>query len=95
MKNENLFIFAKITPKKEFYKDAKNAILSIVHKTLDEDGCYEFKLLFDEDNLYLYEEWKSLDVLEKHYEMPYIKEVFKSYESWLDKPMEIIKMKST
>jgi len=92
MKNNHLFIFAKITPKKEFKDNVRDAILSVIDKTLQEEGCFEFKFLFDEENFYLYEEWKDLNALELHYDMPYIKEVFKSYETWLSKPVEVIKM---
>ena len=93
MAKDHLFIFAKISPKKEFYKKAKDTILSVIDRILEEEGCFEFKLLYDEKHLYLYEEWKDLNALDLHYEMPYIKEVFVSYEQWLEKPVEIIKMK--
>jgi len=40
-----LYVFAKITPKKEHYDDAKRAILDIIPTTLAEKGCLQFDLL--------------------------------------------------
>ena len=90
----NLFVFAKITPKPKHFEEVKRAILHIVPATRDECGCIEFVLLEDgHGNLCLHEEWTDELALQAHYEMDYVKPVFKAYESWLMQPVEIIKMK--
>ncbi len=91
--NESIYIFAKITPKPEFYQKAKEAIASIIPMTRAELGCLEFTLhQNNEGSLYLYEQWTSSDALEQHYEMDYTKSVFESYQAWLANEPEITKL---
>lgn len=89
-----LHLFAKITPKEEHLSDAKSAILGIIQPTREETGCRHFELHegLTEDCLYLYEEWDSQAALDEHYAQPYTKAVFESYQQWLAKPVEVIKM---
>ncbi len=91
--NKHRYIFAKITPKAEFFKVAKSAIIEIIPRTLAEPGCLTFTLHEDEGgSLYLYEEWLSDDALQRHHDMAYTKEVFEAYKNWLVVTPEIIKM---
>ncbi|WP_444929267.1 putative quinol monooxygenase [Microbulbifer sp. SSSA002] len=90
--NEHLFIIAKISPKAEFFMQAKQAILSIVANTLEEDGCLKFAVHEDGKHLFLYEEWRSQEGLDKHYAMPYITPIFEAYQEWLKEPVEINKL---
>ncbi|WP_445362981.1 putative quinol monooxygenase [Microbulbifer sp. ANSA003] len=90
--NHNLFIIAKISPKAEFFIQAKQAILSIVANTLEEEGCLQFSVHEDGENLFLYEEWRSQEDLDKHYAMPYIAPIFDAYKEWLKEPVEINKL---
>jgi len=94
MSNNSLFVFAKISPKAEFFDDAKNAILNIVLQTREESGCIQFEVHENEekDELYLYEEWKSAKDLQSHHEKSYTLDIFKSYENWLARPVVITKM---
>ncbi len=95
MSQKNLFIFAKISPKSEFFENAKCAILDIVEQTRLETGCLQFELHEDHDEkcLFLYEEWESEAALEQHYQQPYTATVFESYKEWLASPVEVVKMK--
>ncbi|WP_444918774.1 putative quinol monooxygenase [Microbulbifer sp. JMSA003] len=90
--NKHLFIIAKISPKAEFFIQAKQAILSIVANTLEEEGCLQFSVHEDGENLFLYEEWRSQEDLDKHYTMPYITPIFEAYQEWLKEPVEINKL---
>ncbi|BBM01097.1 putative quinol monooxygenase [Microbulbifer sp. GL-2] len=91
--NHNLFIIARISPKTEFFEQAKQAILSIVANTLEEEGCLQFTVHEDGESLFLYEEWRNQDDLERHYAMPYIAPIFEAYQEWLKGPVEINKLK--
>ncbi|GEA11520.1 putative quinol monooxygenase [Alteromonas sp. KUL49] len=84
-------IFATITPKKEHFRDARAAILSILEPTRSETGCNQFDVHTDEEFsvLYLYEQWIDQAALKSHYEKGYTKRVFASYEHWLAKPVDI------
>ncbi|WP_444926430.1 putative quinol monooxygenase [Microbulbifer sp. TRSA002] len=90
--NKHLFIIAKISPKAEFFMQAKQAIRSIVANTLEEEGCLQFVVHEDGENLFLYEEWRSQEDLDKHYTMPYITPIFEAYQEWLKGPVEINKL---
>lgn len=89
-----LSVFAKISPKPEYFDDARNAVLGAISETLSEDGCLQFVLHegLKDKCLYLYEEWKSEEALALHYEMPFIKKIFEQYEAWLSEPVEVTKM---
>ncbi|WP_299580449.1 putative quinol monooxygenase [uncultured Microbulbifer sp.] len=90
--NKHLFIIAKISPKAEFITQAKQAILSIVAHTLEEEGCLQFAVHEDGERLFLYEEWRSQEDLDKHYAMPYITPIFEAYKEWLIGPVEVNKL---
>jgi len=91
--SDNLYVFAHIQPKSEYFKKAKNAILEIIPATLKENGCHNFTLHenIDTKSLYLYEEWTNQQALDTHYNMVYTKNVFNAYEAWLLKPVKILK----
>ncbi|WP_027707065.1 putative quinol monooxygenase [Zooshikella ganghwensis] len=90
--SDQLFILARITPKAEFFEDAKTAILKIITPTLKEKGCRQFIVHEGDISLYLYEEWDDQAALDNHYSMPYVVPVFESYKEWLAKPVEITKL---
>lgn len=91
--NKHTFIFAKITPKNEFFDAARDAITEIIPQTRNEAGCLEFTLHQDGDgSLYLYEEWTNDEALELHHSMDYTKAVFEAYKSWLAVSPEITKL---
>ena len=88
--SDNVYIFAKITPKPEFYDLAKAAIVEIIPQTRAEGGCIEFTLHEDTNgNLCLYEQWVDNQALQLHHDMAYTKSVFESYKTWLAAAPEI------
>lgn len=91
----NLFVFARITPKPEHFKDALQAIKAIMPSTLAEPGCHEFSLHEGEEDgrLYLYEHFEDDAALEAHHAKAYTRDVFEKYETWLAQPVEITKMR--
>ncbi|MGF1763678.1 putative quinol monooxygenase [Aliivibrio kagoshimensis] len=91
--NKHTFIFAKITPKPEYFEVSKEAIIEIISQTRNESGCLEFTLHEDgAGSLYLYEEWIDDNALKLHHEMGYTKAVFEAYTDWLATPPEISKL---
>jgi len=95
MSKKNLFLIANVLPKDEHFEDSKNALLSIIEQTLQENGCIQFELYDDKKYLYLYEEWLDKDALTQHYEEPYTKVVFNKCQKWLAQPVEIMKMEKS
>ena len=90
-------IFAKITPKPEFFEEAKQAILEIISQTRSEPGCKIFNLhiLVQENgtkSLCLYEIFESQRDYEYHHAQNYTKKVFEAYKQWLATPVEINKL---
>jgi quinol monooxygenase YgiN len=94
MSKNSLFVFAKISPKGEYFKNAKQAITRIIAQTQEESGCLQFEVHENEeqDTLFLYEEWRSADDLKEHHEKSYTQEIFENYKEWLAQPVEITKM---
>jgi len=87
-----LVIFARITPKQEYFNAAKEAVLKIIPTTLLEPGCRIFSLHEADGELILYEMWENEEALNLHHEQEYTKAVFAQYEYWLAKPVHIEKM---
>jgi quinol monooxygenase YgiN len=89
---EPLLLFAKISPKPAFLALAREAVLAIIDKTLEEPGCRRFALLEGQDDgcLYLDEEWEDDAALQAHYAEDYTQGVFKTY---LAKPVEAVKLR--
>ena len=91
--SQSTFVFAKITPKPEYFTQSRNAIEEIIPATKSEPGCLKFTLHEDgAGSLYLYEEWSDDDALDRHHAMDYTKAVFEAYKSWLVSSPEIIKL---
>jgi quinol monooxygenase YgiN len=93
---DRLTVFATIYPKKAHRAEAEAAILQIMEPTRAEAGCRRFDLLRqagDEEKLYLLEEWDDDAALEQHYAMDYTRAVFARYEAWLDRPVEVVKLR--
>ncbi|MDO6710393.1 MULTISPECIES: putative quinol monooxygenase [Aliiglaciecola] len=84
-------IFATITPKPQYFKYAKKAILGILGATRKEEGCLQFDVHTNqsETQLFLYEQWQDESALEQHYQQDYTKQVFTAYQDWLAEPVEI------
>lgn len=94
--NKPYIAFARIVPKPEHLNAAKEAILGLIPKTLEEPGCQVFTLHEPGDEsdeaLYLYEVFDDEDAFNFHHEQEYTKAVFKAYENWLAEPVEIKKL---
>ncbi|HBH90402.1 putative quinol monooxygenase [Ponticaulis sp.] len=86
-----LHVYAKITPKPEYYDRAKIAVESIVSATVKEAGCARFEFFTDLSgtSLHLVETWVDQAALDAHYAQPYTVSVFEAYQNWLAKPPEI------
>lgn len=90
-------IFAKITPKSEFFEEAKQAILDIIPQTLQEPGGKIFNLhtLIHADetkSLCLYEIFETQSDYDYHHAQNYTKKIFEAYKQWLAVPVEISKL---
>ena len=91
-----LDIFATIHPKPEHRGQALAAIESILEATRAERGCLRFELNVGDDGdpaLYLVERWTDDHALDAHYAMDYIAEVFASYDTWLSRPVDVVRMR--
>lgn len=88
----DLIVFAKITPKPEYFNDARDALKSVLLATRAEPGCRSFafhQATPADGSLYLYEVWANEAALSAHYAQPYIRAVFESYKQWLVEDVEI------
>ena len=89
-----LHVFARITPKPEYFADALAAIEEIMVDTRRESGCARFELFTSpaKDMLFLVESWADEAALEAHYMQSYTKAVFAAYADWLAEPPDVQKM---
>ena len=66
--------------------------MSLVNPTRSEPGCINYDLhqaADDKSQFMFYENWKSMDDLEKHREMPHMKAFKQKIGGFLAKPMEV------
>lgn len=86
-----LAVFATIMPKPQHLTDALAAIEGIMTATRAEDGCLRFDLHrgVDTDHVHLYEVWADRDAFDRHHAQPYTQAVFRRYEAWLARPVEL------
>ena len=90
-----LFLFATIRPKPEHFDAARSALDSLIPKTLAEPGCHLFAAFegrSEEGVLHLFEHFDDQAALDAHYAQPYTQAVFASYESWLQAPVEVVRL---
>lgn len=86
-----LSAFATIALKPEHFDEAKAAVVDILARTRAERGCRAFELheAPDEATLHLYEVWADSAAFEAHHAEDYTRAIFRKYEDWLAKPVEI------
>lgn len=94
--NDHLVTFVTITPRPEYFDQSRDAVLGIIERTRAEVGCGEFVLHegreFD-GNLYLYESFVDQSALDEHFAKDFVQEVLDSYAEWLDRPIELLKLR--
>ncbi len=98
IQDKRLYLSAKISLKPEHYEDGKAAIEGIISRTLNEPGCHIFSLMegqSEKGKLHLFEVFEDEYALKQHYEKNYTKAIFTQYEDWLEKPIEVTKMKAS
>lgn len=93
--SHQLNVVAHITPHRQHFKAARDAICGIIDQTRAEPGCLEFRLSEDVEacTLHLYEEWRDEAALTAHHEQPYTKAVFKAYKDWLAEEPRIMRLR--
>ena len=91
-----LTVIATIKAKAGMEERMQQDLLSLLAPTRSESGCIIFELLTDiqDPSLFvLYENWEDQAALDAHFEQPYVKQVFKSYEGTLAEPISAMFLK--
>ncbi len=92
MKNQRITVLALAKAKEGMEETAREELLSLVSPTRSEPGCinYDLHQAADEKSLFMfYENWKSMDDLEKHRERPHMKAFKQKASGFLAKPTEV------
>jgi len=85
-------LIALVKAKKGMEETVKQELLSLVKPTKSEPGCisYDVHQATDDQSLFLfYENWKTMEDLEKHSEMPHLKAFRQKADRLLAKPIEV------
>lgn len=94
--DKSIVLWIKITPKSEFFKDAKEAILEIIPRALEDDGCKCFSLyesvMEDDRSFYLFEIFDSQDAYDRYAVQPFSLKIRESFKQWLACPPSLIKL---
>jgi len=92
MKNKRITVLALVKVKEGMEETARQVLLSMVNPTRSEPGCISYNLhqAADEKSLFMfYENWESMEDLEKHRETPHLKAYRQKIGSLLAKPTEV------
>src|SRR5208337_4368919 len=93
MKSKRITVLALMKAKDGMEETAREELLSLVNPTRSEPGCinYDLHQAADEKSLFMFfENWKSVEDLEKHRETPHLKAYKQKAGSFLAKPAEVI-----
>lgn len=83
MSNNKLTLIARILAKTEKRELVKSELLKLIEPTRAEEGCINYDLHQDNENLNLFifhENWESSDLLQKHLANTHIAEYLKATE---------------
>jgi quinol monooxygenase YgiN len=92
MTQEQLTVTACIKVKFGMEEKFKEEYLPIVNLTVAEEGCLSYRLhqsQADSSVFLLYEQWISKVDLDRHLQMPYIKEINQKASEFLAEPVEM------
>ena len=92
MNNKRITVLALMKAKDGMEETARQELLSLVNPTRSEPGCinYDLHQARDEKSQFMFfENWKSMEDLEKHLETPHLKAFRQKADSLLAKPIEV------
>ena len=92
MNNKRITVLALMKAKEGMEETVRQVLLSLVNPTRSEPGCinYDLHQARDEKSQFMFfENWKSMEDLEKHLETPHLKAFRQKADSLLAKPIEV------
>lgn len=92
MKNKKVTVLALFKAKEGMEETVREELLSLVNPTRSEPGCmnYDLHQATDDKTLFMfYENWKSMEDLEKHRETAHLKAFREKAAGLLAKPIEV------
>ncbi len=87
-----LTVIAKIKSKPEKMEETKAVLEGLIAPTREENGCVQYDMHQDSADsslFFFYENWESKEHLDKHLQMPYLKDFFSKEASLLSQPVEL------
>jgi quinol monooxygenase YgiN len=85
-------VIASFKAKNGFAQLLKTELLKLIAPGIQEEGCisYDLHQSLDDPGLFLFHEnWRSRDDLDRHLEMPYIRELLRRTENMLAQPISV------
>jgi quinol monooxygenase YgiN len=85
-------VLALVTAKKESINEMKQLLQSLIPLTLCEEGCINYDLHQDNENphcFFLYENWQSEELLEKHLNSDHLLNFRKVVLQFLEIPISV------
>jgi quinol monooxygenase YgiN len=92
MKNEKVTVLALVKAKEGMEETVREELLSLVNPTRSEPGCmnYDLHQATEDKTLFMfYENWKSMEDLEKHRKTAHLRTFREKAGGLLEKPIEV------
>ena len=92
MRNNRITVLALVKAKEGMEETVRQELLSVVSPTRSEPGCINYDLYQatgEKSQFMFFENWKSMEDLEKHRERPHMKAYRQRVGSLLAKPTEV------
>jgi quinol monooxygenase YgiN len=98
MKNNQVTVLALVKAKEGMEETVKRELMALVNPTRSELGCvnYDLHQAAEDKSLFMfYENWNSMEDLEKHRETAHLKAFREKAGGLLEKPIEVTLFKMT
>jgi quinol monooxygenase YgiN len=92
MDNKSITLLALVKAKEGMEETVREELLSLVNPTRSEPGCISYDLhqaTGDKSQFMFFENWKSMEDLDKHRKMPHMKAFGQKAGSLMAKPTEV------
>lgn len=87
-----LTLVVQLVSRPEKIEDIKTLLLLMVERSRPEEGCVNYHLHQSNDDpahFWFYENWTSVDTLNRHLEKPHVKELYARKDELLAGPVDI------
>lgn len=93
--DKQITVIARLTAKPGFESKLEELLKNLIEPTRKEAGCINYTLHLDLENagvFYFYENWRSQQDLDRHFETPHLKQALEIAPEILAEPLKLTRL---